>query len=613
MKMKLALGILIILLSIGISCSNEAPQEPLSPDRSSEVLTYENIVEIYSAPDTLDQANTTYILQNDVVADKTAFWIGASNIQFDLNGFSITYANAGGLGQGFKVSTWNKVDVEIFNGSVIQSVNVDPEDIALVGQTPFNFASPSIANYLHLHHLYIEYRSAQTDGIVAMWGNNHTFNDLTINDVGTVITNRHSYRGAIQVSRNNEGASAGTTNIYNNTIIRCRQGGFLLGNNTNAWNNNIIMESVATNAMAFACYERENLNIYDNIVRGTGFHCIGIGVVSGGINIEAWGNDIEVQTTLYNPEYGSTHSAAWRTTWDYYENVEVHHNRFVGYAEDGLLGGGIDSETWVVWVGLGDPGSEMYFHDNVIIADNKGTGAEAAGICVIGGNNADSNLRFENNTVESNWACVYLGNNYGGADGFALFKNNTFKKMGNAQQFYTIMEWGWDDPPSTGRFVDNTYQGQTDFEDMFFWWNGTTEASTPWCGGILSKVDIRYAWGYSLIVLNPQDNPMVGVIVEIRANDGELIYSGTTNSSGRIETYLDELTITNCDDHLPEYIELDYLAPNANKVIFNSYEITITNGVAVYTTFEIDIYDNKSQGVIITKNTGGNDPPYEIK
>ena len=616
--MKYILGLLLISAIVIFACTRDSEvitkpeQQPLQI-----VATVRADTILVTAPGDLAQTNTLYILQNDIVADSTAFSIGASSISFDLNGHTITYGNAGGMGRGIIMSQWNKFDIEVFNGSIIQSINVDPLDETITFQSPIFLNNPSISEGGHFHDLYLEYRSAQTDGIYANYGRAFEIHDNVINDQGAVITNRHSYRGAIAVATQNNGQST-ITNVYNNTIQRCRQGGILAGFNTNVFNNDITMESVATNAMGIACYQRANINIYDNIIRGTGFHCIGIGVVSGGEDIEVWGNDVEVQTTEYNPEYGSTHSAAWRTTWDYYRNVNVHHNRFVGYGEADLLPGPLDSQAWVVWVGLQTTGSEMLFHDNLIIADNKGTGAEAVAVAVHGGNGLYTDLRFEDKVIESNYACVYLGSSYGGGDGYALFKNNIFKKKSGAQEFYTIREDGWAPPPSTARFVDNTFQGQTDFEDMWFAWNAAGYAghSPAWCGqpaGILSKTDIRYAWEYSLVVLNPQDSPMSGIVVEIRANDGELVYSGTTNGTGKIQAYLDEYAITNCDDHLPEYLTLDYLTSGAHKVDYNPYEVTITNGVAVYTTFEFSINDNKNQGIIITKGSSENDPPYLIK
>ena len=47
-----------------------------------------------SAPYLLDQNNTTYILTQDVVADRTAMVILADSITVDLNGFTITHGNA---------------------------------------------------------------------------------------------------------------------------------------------------------------------------------------------------------------------------------------------------------------------------------------------------------------------------------------------------------------------------------------------------------------------------------------------------------------------------------------------------------------------------------------
>ena len=618
--MKKILFTILTLTSLLVLANCHKDQTPpTAPAQTTMTSTARaETVLVYTIGD-LAQANTLYILQNDIVADGTAFSIGASNLSFDLNGHTITYGNAGGTGVGIRMSQWNKDDIEVFNGSIIQSVNVSETDEALQWQSPIWLNNPSIRSNGHFHHLYLEYRSAHTDGIYMNYGENNTVNDCVINDVGTVIVNRHSYRGAIAVAANNHPVNSptGVTNIYNNTIQRCRQGGILVGWNTNVYNNNITMESVATNAMGIACYERGDLNIYENTIRGTGMHCIGIGVISGGYNIEAWENDIEVQTTEYNPEYGSTHSAAWRTTWDGYTNVKVHNNRFVGYAEAGLLPGGLDSQTWVVWCGMPVTGSEMHFYDNTIIADNKGTGAEAGAVCIISWNGVDTDLRFENNIIESNYTCVYLGTDYGGSNGFPLFKNNTFRKMSGAQEFYTIQEdINWPVTPSTARFVDNNFQGDTGFEDMRFAWNaaGYQDHSPPWCGqpqGALAMVDIRKAWEYQLRLVNIDTDLMPGMTVEIRNSGDELVFSGKTGMNGMISLNLDEYALINCDIYPdPAYVTRDFLAPGAHKIDYNPYQVVVTNGTAVYTSWQLNIDSNTYQGVKIVK--GSPTPPYDI-
>lgn len=45
-------------------------------------------------PYLLTQADTTYVLQNDIIVDATAFVVGAANVILDLNGYTVTYGNS---------------------------------------------------------------------------------------------------------------------------------------------------------------------------------------------------------------------------------------------------------------------------------------------------------------------------------------------------------------------------------------------------------------------------------------------------------------------------------------------------------------------------------------
>jgi uncharacterized repeat protein (TIGR01451 family) len=69
-------------LAIGFAVSRFAWAEP--------------IIQI-TGPGVLDQAGATYLLMADVVAQGTAFTIGANDVTFDLNGHTVTYGEGGGV------------------------------------------------------------------------------------------------------------------------------------------------------------------------------------------------------------------------------------------------------------------------------------------------------------------------------------------------------------------------------------------------------------------------------------------------------------------------------------------------------------------------------------
>ena len=535
-------------------------------------------------PDTLDQAGTTYVLQNDIVARGTAFWIGASNVTFDLNGYTITYADTV-PGHGIKMSAWGKSGIRITGGTIREGDAIAANDSTNTGYSPISFGSPSTVA-TQIDSCTLVWHAPQANGILLQWNKDHIIFENTITDSGTVITNRHQQTGAIHLAR-----TTGGCQVYDNDITG-RQLGIVLGDSTIAHDNTITILSRATNSFGIGAYNVSHGSIYNNTIDGTGVHPLGIGIVSQSGDWKIYNNTITVKTTLFNPEYGSTHSAAFRSTWGA-DNVEFYDNTCTCNGEEDLLGSGIDSETWCIWVGLTSSDSSMSIHDNEILAE--GNGAEAAGLCVING--ADNfNLVFEDNIVTSDWGNVYLSNDYGWSAGFPLFLNNTFKKKSGGAWQATIMEFGFDDYPATGRFYGNTFQGQTDFEDMSFWWsgngaNGAAKAACDWPDSTLGIVDVRKATKITVLVQNNADppSPLPGFLLEAYENTGRLSFTATTGSDGKAYLYLDEYAITNCDNYAAADITEDYLETDAHKVIFNDWQMDVGNGFTVWGSWDITV------------------------
>ncbi|EKE19399.1 MAG: hypothetical protein ACD_9C00030G0003 [uncultured bacterium] len=73
---------------------------------------YTNVVHV-NACGTLSTANTTYILDNDVSSEGTCFTIGANNVEFNINGKTITYDTFAGTGfpdSGFENGNESQLD-----------------------------------------------------------------------------------------------------------------------------------------------------------------------------------------------------------------------------------------------------------------------------------------------------------------------------------------------------------------------------------------------------------------------------------------------------------------------------------------------------------------------
>ena len=78
----------------------------------------------YSTPYVVGTPNTEYILDGDIDADGKALSIQSSKVVINLNGHTITY-NRSSPGEGIAVDAWNKSDIAITNGSIVQDPGYD--------------------------------------------------------------------------------------------------------------------------------------------------------------------------------------------------------------------------------------------------------------------------------------------------------------------------------------------------------------------------------------------------------------------------------------------------------------------------------------------------------
>lgn len=220
-------------------------------------------------PGILDQMNTKYVLQNDVVAPETAFTIKAANVTLDLNGHVVEYGrDTREACYGVVVEGYNK-NIAVIHGTVRQSGAIDPADAAFSGSSPIAF--PRNQPGSEIAGLVLEYHSAQTDGIFIPWGRAHIHHNV-IRDNGTVITNRHNLKGAINANR------ARDMIVNDNYIQRARQCGILPGTDNTLCKRNLInIDSVSSNSYGIGYYgnkdwENDHWRCEENIIRGKGVH-----------------------------------------------------------------------------------------------------------------------------------------------------------------------------------------------------------------------------------------------------------------------------------------------------------------------------------------------------
>lgn len=455
----------------------------------------------------LTEPHTEYVLVDDIVAEGTGFIVEASNITLNLNGHVVKYltTDANTAAYGISIPGYHKQDIAIVNGSIVQGDGKCKGSQHGIGCNPiYDYDSSSI----EIGGVEINYKTPDTSGIHLHWTKSSHIHHNTITDRGDKVSNRHQGISAIEASR---GGKSSTHVIHHNLIEGARQIGIRAGARSEVHDNEIHIESVVTNSTGIAVVGGL---IHNNKIWGRGVHPIGLWP---GNDTKVYSNYVVVQNTKSGSEYGDTGAACLRMTWGN-DNVEVMYNTLILHAEKDYNGSGIMSWGRCVWVGLPEREQKAYFHDNVIIANNKNGKAKAAAIAVVC-NNKSPNLVFRNNKVISNWCNVLLSDSYGHSDGYPQFIGNIFEKEGNFESYHTIRCGYWTNP-STAIFTDNLFEEGASLDDVAFDGSGKRE--------ILVKDYLEMS------VKEETGNPVPQAQVVISDLSGMTVFDGKTDSKGMI-------------------------------------------------------------------------------
>ena len=413
-------------------------------------------------PFVLDRANTTYVVTEDITAPLAGFDIKADGVTLDLDGHTVTYnARPAERPDDWPVRAYRENDhgvkvtvrggrVRILGGTIRQGAGNNSGTAVGIGCNPVYVGSAAV----EMAGVELVWAGADISGAFFHWNTGNHVHHCIFDDRGTVVSNRHQTISSI------DGNSWGD---YDHNLVKSTRQQGLQGCVAGAYNE-IYVDSQATNAFGMVGSSKAGkpIEIAHNRIIGIGQHPVGIAMFKQfppGSSVH--NNYVEVKCTRSGQEYGYTGSACFRTTWgaDY---LDVHDNIFIGHADvyDGKV-----AKTRVLWVGLPDftpkdatqpiTDARGIFHDNQIIARGR-NGAKAGGICVVCLNQSP-NLIFRGNTVASTWANVLLSDEYGHADGYPKFVENTFRREGDFDNYCTILQQ-YPRRPATGVFLDNKYE-----------------------------------------------------------------------------------------------------------------------------------------------------------
>jgi hypothetical protein len=473
--------------------------------------------DLQGPPYVLDEDGATYVLTRDLTVPLAGFEITASDVTLDFDGHTLTYNDEpyegsdkwnerAYKGNDFGVKCSGKGRVTLRGGRIVQGKGGSAGTQVGIGCNPVYSRNAPVT----LEGMELVWHGPDVSGAFFHWGGENRVDHCVFDDRGSTITNRHQAISTI------DGNGWG---VYSwNLVKRTRQQALM--NAVEAEHNEVYIDSCATNAFGIKPTGRAGkpVEVRKNAIYGIGEHPVGIAmfkVYPPGSVVDA--NIVEVKCTRSGTEYGYTGSACFRTTWGA-DNITVGSNTFTAHADvyDGKV-----AKARCVWVGLPHftpkgateeiRDARGFFLGNVIKAIGR-NGAKAGAICVVCLNESP-NLVFANNTVESTWANVLLGDEYGHAGGYPKFVNNEFYRSGEDPAYRTIYQQRGR-IPATGVFLDTTYE------------DGASRDSVE----LGEAGEVVFQRVFTISVVDGEGKPVPGARVVVSDSGGNAVHEETTRS-----------------------------------------------------------------------------------
>jgi len=176
----------------------------------------------------------------------------------------------------------------------------------------------------------------------------------------------------------------------------------------------------------------------------------------------------------------------------------------------------------------------MSVEHNTVKALSDDPSVKVAGLAVTGGNESPG-LSFTGNDVESTWATVLLGDDYGGSKFYPRFIGNTFRKSGDYKGFKWVRD-DYSEYPSTGFFADNKLQGVS-FDDFDLIWSSSQPKELLF--GEACRFETRDKAG----------KPLPEQAVTVTDAGGKEVASGVSGQDGKLTLYVPATAVGNLDEN----------------------------------------------------------------
>lgn len=502
-----------------------ATGQVVSEEMTFTTRTFQNVVLVPSGltgppPYYLNQANTVYLLTEDIDAPTRAFNIAAQNVTLDLGGHTVTYDNATPLVTGvwndYAYSNISSMGVaraayvtvtgsKVLNGTIAQGQMGSAGDIQYGFNPIFNPDGMEIAG------IRMRWRGDGVGGIIGAYSANYNIHHNIVEDHGSVVVNRHMAVRAI-------GVLTSTFPLHHNRLSRFRQIG--VNASTEVHNNEFCGDSFATNSFCI-----HGSSVHNNFIFGTGYHCIGISWSSPAayenyISLYAFACDRDTEYGVDGAQVGMrlTQYGGNRTVFN---NYRWDRNIIVIRAQEGVIARGIQVTSDPYVTGFVADGNviKIINVDGVTPADG-----DVQACLVVNAANALGTvypaLTFSNNDLYSNASIICPAESYGSGS-YARFLSNRMTRIPGTGAFSTFQA-DYDYYQSIGhKIFDSVVAGGASESDYFF-------------GGFPWQQTRSYSTGRrEVVTILSGGTPVVGKAVSVRDSVGT-VANGVTDVLGHV-------------------------------------------------------------------------------
>ena len=362
----------------------------------------------------LNQADTEYILQNNVSSDGTCFSVQANNIKLNLNGYTVTYSNGPNTsvsngdfesGSGGSASSWDQssgpnfqratgtfVDpISLWSGSYAMNINLPASNQSIVSQSPVTIP----ANRTYAVSAMI--RNVGGSGVSAY---------IQTEDASGNVLGKTSISSSGPFSYNFVEFSAGSdTNVY----IRLGVEGTTASQSGTVYFDDVRVQPIANHGVVTATCTAYHL--YDNSCGGSAanLQVTNGSIVQGSANaylghaidLKQGPNSSGAQIDNLNITVSGPNSVAINTT--YKSNMNIHHNTIYNNVSVIVNRHSIDGAT----IRLYDSSNNNQVHDNTIIGGPQGGIMFARG----SGSSAYNNTIRQNGRYSNDFAIYAYNDN----------------------------------------------------------------------------------------------------------------------------------------------------------------------------------------------------------